>query len=157
MSLKNAMEFIIKAQKDLSVKNVLENQFGHLKSAARGAILEDKEKIINQIVQVGSATGHQFTAAEYLQAAELLLIQQRTQPEELGTMSNDLLKGCACTGCAACAACVGCLACVSCAWCIVVPFGGEAVIAADAAAVIMAATTTATTAAVGVAVAAQSN
>lgn len=144
MSEQNAHAFIIKARTEKSLQGKLE-----------GIDVSDKKGAIKKIVEVGAAAGLEFTADEFEQAAQKRFLVERGGVQELTLKGDSTLSACNCTGCAACAACLACLACVSCAWCIVVPFGGEAVIAADAAAVISAAAAAATAGSFGIATAAQ--
>ena len=145
MSIQKAVEFIKSSGRE------------DIKGKLKDIQTSDKNKAIAAIVNIGHDSGFDFTAGEYEQAAQevvLILNQEHKSIEVLRASKHDL-DGSGCSGCAACAACTLCLACISCAWCVVIPFAGEAVIAADAMGVISAAATLSSTVATSVAAAVQ--
>jgi hypothetical protein len=147
MAIGNAVRFIRSALTNEGVTKNLEQ-----------ITASDKKVAILEIVRIGKESGFEFTESEYEEAAGGLYILHDVKNkgiEELKTIPAGLASNCSCSGCAACSACLACLACISCAWCIVIPFGGEAVIAADAAGVVSAASAAATGVSTGVATAAQ--
>jgi hypothetical protein len=149
MSIENAVKFIRFCVRDNNIQ-------AKLKSIDSS----NKDRAIKAIVAIGKDHGYDFSVKEYEEAASSLFVLYEVDKkgiEELKNMNESTTTNCTCSGCAACAACTACLACISCAWCVVIPFGGEAVIAADAAAVISAAASLSTGVATGVAVAAQGN
>jgi hypothetical protein len=149
MSLENAVKFVRFCLNDDAIQTKL-----------KSIDSSDKDRAIKAIVAIGKAQGYDFSMQEYKEAVSSLFVLYEVDKkgiEELKNMNEGTTTNCTCSGCAACAACTACLACISCAWCVVVPFGGEAVIAADAAAVISAAASLSTGVSTGVAVAAQGN
>ena len=148
MSALNAVEFIRRSGRD------------EIKSKLQTVGTGDKEAALKAIAEVGRGAGFDFTAEEYEQAAQeisLVLDPDHQVPKGIEKLqvTGPSAANCTCTGCAACVACEACLACVSCLWCVVIPIGGEAVVAADAAGVISTATSLATSVSTSVASAAQ--
>ena len=148
MSILNAAEFIRRSGQD------------KIKAKLQAISTGDKEAALKAIVEVGKGAGFEFTAQEYERAARevsLVLDPDHQVPKGVEKLqaAGAGAANCTCTGCAACVACEACLACVSCLWCVVIPIGGEAVVAADAAGVISTATSLATSVSTSVASAAQ--
>lgn len=145
MSIQKAVEFIKSSGKE------------DIKGKLKGIQTSDKNKAIATIVNIGHDSGFDFTAGEYEQAAQevvLILNQEHKSIEDLRASKHDL-NGNGCSGCAACATCTLCLACLTCAWCVVIPIAGAAAIAADAMGIISAAATLSTSVATSVAASVQ--
>lgn len=88
------------------------------------------------IVEVGKGADFDFTTEEYERAAQeisLVLDPDNQVPkgiEKLQATTPSMANS------AVYVVCEAWLACVSCLWCVVIPIGGEAVVAAEAAGVI---------------------